>query len=253
MEHFTESIEKIKNSNLPADIQTNFLELLANSQAVIDRLPGSIRRRTYRMIDNLVDELIEPDDPIRIWELVLDLLTLEASKTGEMGRPILEISERLRPQLREFYGPDGPVRLEKINMETVWPIILLSDTLREPQSLMVAPNVVSLAQAHFNEHAWFRGIFAGKAPVGFMMIVDDDQTPEYFLWRFMIGHPYQGRGYGRDAIELLVEYVRSRPGAKELGVSCGEGPGSPEGFYRKSGFIPTGEKLGDEIVLKRSL
>ncbi len=27
-----------------------------------------------------------------------------------------------------------------------------------------------------------------------MMMVDDAETPEYFLWRFMIAEPHQGRG-----------------------------------------------------------
>jgi diamine N-acetyltransferase len=85
------------------------------------------------------------------------------------------------------------------------------------------------------------------------MIVDNDKDEEYFLWRFMIAETYHGRGYGRQAIERLVEYVKTRPGAKELLVSCGQGEGSPEGFYLKCGFEHTGEKLGHEVVLRLAL
>jgi diamine N-acetyltransferase len=69
----------------------------------------------------------------------------------------------------------------------------------------------------------------------------------------MIAEPYHGRGYGRQAIQRLVEYVKTRPGAKELVVSCGQGEGSPEGFYLKQGFVPTGEILEGEIVLRMAL
>jgi len=112
---------------------------------------------------------------------------------------------------------------------------------------------MSLTQARFDECAWFRAIYAGKAPVGFVMLVDNDQDEESFLWRFMIAEPYHGRGYGRQAIERLVAYAKTRPGAEELLVSCGQGEGSPEGFYLKLGFKHTGETLGHEVVLRLAL
>ena len=62
------------------------------------------------------------------------------------------------------------------------------------------------------------------------MLDDNPEKQEYFLWRLMIGTPYQGKGFGRRAIELLIQYVRTRPAAKELLVSCGQGEGGPEGF-----------------------
>ena len=143
--------------------------------------------------------------------------------------------------------------LQPITEETVRGICQLSDTLTEPRKGYVAPNAISLAQAHFNKYAWFRAIHAGKAPVGFMMILDDPDTPEYFLWRFMIATPYQGRGYGSQAIQRLVEYVKTRPGARELLVSCGEGEGSPKSFYLKQGFVLTGEIIDEEMMLRISL
>jgi diamine N-acetyltransferase len=85
------------------------------------------------------------------------------------------------------------------------------------------------------------------------MLYDDPQEPKYFLWRMMIAGPYQGLGYGAQAIHLLVDYVKGRPGAKELLVSCGEGEGSPEGFYVKCGFKRNGEMVGDEVVLSMRL
>ena len=34
-----------------------------------------------------------------------------------------------------------------------------------------------------------------------------------------------------------------------LYTSCGQGEGSPEGFYRKLGFVDTGDRYDDEIEL----
>jgi diamine N-acetyltransferase len=146
-------------------------------------------------------------------------------------------------------GPESTVSFREITEETVVPICKLSDTLSEAQKKMVAPNAYSIAQAHFNKFAWFRAIYADDSPVGFIMLYDNLEKPEYYLWRLMIAGPYQGMGFGERAIELLVDYVRTRPGAKELKVSCGEGEASPEEFYTKLGFKRTGEMEGEEVVL----
>jgi diamine N-acetyltransferase len=52
---------------------------------------------------------------------------------------------------------------------------------------------------------------------------------------------HHGKGFGRRGIELLVDYVRTRPGAMLLETSCGQGPGSPEEFYCKLGFVCNGK------------
>lgn len=157
-------------------------------------------------------------------------------------------------------SPEAEVSLREITAETVREVCRLSDTLTPPKN-MVAPNAVSIAQAYFEPKAWFRAVYADDTPVGFVMLYDDagstdsepDKEPEYFLWRFMIAQPHQGKGFGRRAIELLVEYVKSRPGAKVLETSCGQGPGSPEGFYRKVGFERNGKIFGIEVGLSLEL
>jgi diamine N-acetyltransferase len=150
-------------------------------------------------------------------------------------------------------GPEAMVTLREITGETVVQICNLSDTLPEQQQKMVAPNAHSIAQAHFEEKAWFRAIYADETPVGFIMLYDDADGPKYFLWRLMIAAPYQGKGYGRRAIEQLVAYVRTRPGAAELLASYVPIEGGPEGFYRKLGFEPTGQIMDHEIVMRLSL
>jgi diamine N-acetyltransferase len=166
-------------------------------------------------------------------------------------------------------GPDAKVTLQSITAETVRDICRLTDTMTPPEKFMVAPNAVSIAQAYFEPKAWFRAVYADDAPVGFVMLYDDpgdpqaergneageEETggPEYFLWRFMIAGPHHGKGYGRQAIEQLVEYVKTRPGATVLETSCGQGPGSPEGFYKSLGFVRNGQMHGSEVGLSLNL
>jgi len=150
-------------------------------------------------------------------------------------------------------GRDAVVSLREITEATSRSIINLSRTMQPGQERMVAPNAVSIAQAHFNDKAWFRGIYADDTPVGFVMLYDDPEKSEYFLWRLMIAGPHQGKGYGRQAIHRLIEYVRMRPGARELKASYVPIPGGPWPFYRSLGFEPTGEMDGDEVVIRRAL
>ena len=120
---------------------------------------------------------------------------------------------------KENININSVVSFQKISEDTVIPICKLSDTLSPQQKKFVASNAQSIAQAYFNKHFWFRAIYADDTPVGFIMLYDDPDEPIYFLWRLMIAGPYQGLRFGEKAIQLLIDFVRSRPGAKELLVS----------------------------------
>jgi len=187
-------------------------------------------------------------------ELVRELPPHTHARAREYLEYLLEAPEHpaVDPE-QEEPGPEAEVGLREITGETVREICNLSNTLTPPRKYMVAPNAVSIAQAHFSPNAWFRAIYADDTPVGFLMLYDDTQEQEYFLWRLMIAGPYHGKGFGRRAIDLLVDYVRTRPGATVLETSCGQGPGSPEGFYRKLGFVRNGKMLGDEVGLSLTL
>ena len=150
-------------------------------------------------------------------------------------------------------GPDAHVTLREITSETVTAICKLSDTLPEEQTRMVAPNAVSIAQAHFAKHAWFRAIYADETPVGFVMLWDDPEKADYFLWRLMIAAPHQRKGYGRAALEQLIEYVKTRPNATELKASYVPIDGGPAGFYHRLGFEETGEVVHGERVVRLPL
>lgn len=147
--------------------------------------------------------------------------------------------------------PEQPeVTLHEINQDTVIPICKLA--VSESQSQFVAPNAISIAQAHFEPKAWFRAIYAGDTPVGFAQMYIDPEKPEYYLWRFMIDVKHQGKGYGRDALRLLIEHVRSL-GGKELALSYVPKEGNPAPFYLKLGFFETGEWDEGEKIMRLEL
>ena len=78
------------------------------------------------------------------------------------------------------------------------------------------------------------------------------EVPEFYLWRFLIDARHQGKGYGAEALRQIVEHVRGL-GATELLTSAVPGEGSPEPFYRRYGFAPTGQIDDGEVVLRLGL
>ncbi|HSL94059.1 MAG TPA: GNAT family N-acetyltransferase [Bacillota bacterium] len=142
------------------------------------------------------------------------------------------------------------LHLREITAETVRTICDLE--VHDTQKEFVAPNAVSIAQAYFCKEAWFRAIYSGDTPVGFVMMYEDAAKSEYYLWRFMIDKNYQSRGFGKAAMQLIFDHVRPQENASELTLSCDPGGSGPEDFYRKLGFAPTGEYMGNEMVMTLS-
>jgi diamine N-acetyltransferase len=119
----------------------------------------------------------------------------------------------------------------------------------------------SLAEAAATPDAcpWYRAVYAGETPVGFVMLSDGipvertQYVGPYYLWRLLIDARYQGRGFGRAALDRVVAHVRTRPDAHELLTSYVPGLASPLDFYLRIGFRPTGAVADGEPVLALDL
>ncbi|HEX4884948.1 MAG TPA: GNAT family N-acetyltransferase [Casimicrobiaceae bacterium] len=149
------------------------------------------------------------------------------------------------------------VTLREVTADTVLRVCKLD--VAPDQRKLVAPNAVSIAQAHFEPAAWFRAVCADDEPVGFVMLYDPRTAvaPEHpdsvFLWRLMIDAKHQRRGYGRQALELVIAHARTIPGMKRLRVSYVDAPGNPSPLYERAGFARTGEIDEGEIVMELPL
>ena len=147
------------------------------------------------------------------------------------------------------------VQLRKVTRDTVSAVCKLDAGDDRKQ---VAPNSVSIAQAHFQGEAWFRAVYDDDLLVGFVMLydptlVESPDEPDFFLWRLMIDQSHQGKGYGRAVVEALVEHVRTRPGAQRLLVSHVKSADRLSRFYQSRGFRYTGVEDDGELVMERTL
>ena len=125
------------------------------------------------------------------------------------------------------------IKLEKITyknyIKVIWGL-----KVSKHQKNFVASNNNSLAEAYVaitnGGVALPFAICKNKKPIGFLIIgyglgEDDDLEKEdplfvemarksYCVWRFMIDKRYQGKGYGRKAMELALDYIRTFPCGK---------------------------------------
>jgi diamine N-acetyltransferase len=127
--------------------------------------------------------------------------------------------------------------------------------VRRRQKQFVASVSKSLTEAAKTPEAnpWYRGVYRGDEPVGFVMLSWNPPAGlyqgRYFLWRLLIDKRYQRCGIGREVLRQITDLVRA-DGATELLTSYEPGDGEPWPFYQKFGFEPTGEIDDGEIVLR---
>ena len=142
-------------------------------------------------------------------------------------------------------------------------LIELNSRAREFLSLEVAENqqglVATMAQSYADAlfppeedgevvMPWLRGVIRKGEPAGFIMCAEPTQTKnEAWIWRLLVDKNHQGYGVGSFAVRSAIERYRNL-GVKRLLVGWVPKDSSPASFYKKLGFIETGEMLDGEVV-----
>ena len=119
----------------------------------------------------------------------------------------------------------------------------------DDQKNFVASNLYSIAQAQFGDeyeghwdlHSF--GIYAGDAPVGFLMYGLNYEHPKQqaFIQRLMVDEKFQSKGFGRFGMEKMLEIFRADERIREVGISYEPENEGARKLYASLGFIETGE------------
>jgi diamine N-acetyltransferase len=150
--------------------------------------------------------------------------------------------------------PSHEDKLELIEL-TVRAREFLRLDVREDQRGLVASVAESYSDALFPPEdpngpplVWIRGVLRNSEPAGFVMCADQtEQQKDPWLWRLLVDKSQQGCGIGRFAVESVLNRYREMGCARVL-VCWAPIDGNAGDFYKKFGFVETGEKMGDEIV-----
>ncbi|WP_455521120.1 GNAT family N-acetyltransferase [Parvimonas micra] len=154
------------------------------------------------------------------------------------------------------------LELKKVNRNNVGEILKLE--VLNSQRDFVATNNSSIIEAYIaiteNNAVFTFGIYNDDTPIGFLMIgfdvnSDDEGAPKiakgnYNIWRLMIDKKFQGKGFGKKAMDLALEFVKTFPCgiAKHCWLSYESDNNVARQLYKSVGFVETEEKDGEEIV-----
>jgi GNAT superfamily N-acetyltransferase len=161
---------------------------------------------------------------------------------------------------QSFYSPGvSAVTLLEVTDDNREAILALRVAPAQERFVGTVAAALTVAQEIPEGKPWYRAVYAGDQPVGFVMLSwnVEPEPPRiigpWFLWKLLIDERHQRRGYGRKAVGLVADIVRAE-GAAELLTSFAVGDGGPGPFYRSLGFSPTGERdENGEIILALSL
>ncbi len=170
--------------------------------------------------------------------------------------PPLEQPERSSDLIATFAAaqPERPSRngvtLHEIDLDLLDPVVGL--TLHPEQVNMVLSPVDSLAEALVCPWMLPLAIRHADELVGMVMFSQsyDPREPIHWIHRLLIDRKHQGRGYGRSAMELVLEYMSALPGCQKIAIGYKLDNTAARTLYLSLGFAdeqpaPWG---GDEVV-----
>ena len=124
------------------------------------------------------------------------------------------------------------------------------------QESFVSHPIRSLAQAYvYRDQCQPFGIYAAGKMVGYVMVIYDYDVPEYDIWHMMIDKAEQGHGYGSAALDLVIDYIRTKPfgTSNRIALTCSKNNPAARKLYESKGFSATGVEDEDEVELALTL
>ena len=125
------------------------------------------------------------------------------------------------------------------------------------QENFVAPNVYSIAEMQFGADddvgRWTLnslGVYEDGKPVGYVLYGLNYKHPETqgLIMRLMVDEKYQGKGYGKFAMQGVLNIFRGDEKVKNVVLSYVPDNIGAKGLYASLGFVETGEIFHGESV-----
>ena len=133
---------------------------------------------------------------------------------------------------------------------------LIKLKVSDDQSHFVAPNLYSIAEAQFgfeDEGHWDLhpfGAYIDDQPVGFVMFADNPSHSRFqaFIVRLMVDQRFQGKGHGREIMQIVLDRLRDNEQIKQVGISYEPENEVARKLYAKLGFVEPGELMDGETL-----
>ena len=142
------------------------------------------------------------------------------------------------------------VQLRDITKDNYEDVLALC--VNDSQKSFVSTTAESLSQAlEYSNTAYPFAVYGGGRVVGFIMMGYYEAKGYYTLWKLLIDKEHQGKGYGRAALELGIEFLKNHFDVSEIYTGVSPGNSVAKSLYESVGFRFTGleEDNMEEMVL----
>jgi diamine N-acetyltransferase len=116
------------------------------------------------------------------------------------------------------------------------------------QENLVADNASSLEEADEDEDARPRAVFADGELVGFLMYDATSDGDNAQIYRFMIDRAFQGRGYGKAALQLVLAEIKVLGHIHRVSICYEPENEGARQLYAKAGFVEDGLDEDGEMI-----
>jgi diamine N-acetyltransferase len=107
--------------------------------------------------------------------------------------------------------------------------------LTKGQEDFVPSNLYSIAEAQFYPRSRSRAIYADDGLIGYALYGIDGSTGHWKIFRLMIAEEFQGKGYGRAAMQVILGELRLE-GAKVVLIKFHQKNEVAQRLYESLGF-----------------
>ena len=122
--------------------------------------------------------------------------------------------------------------------------------VEDSQQTYVAPVTRYLALCAYDDGPWKpAALTANNEPIGFVMHAVDPTDHSFWVGGLVIGQTKQRRGYGRAAMQALIDRAR-QGGHPNIALSYQPTNNPARALYTALGFVETGETEDHEVVAR---
>ena len=133
------------------------------------------------------------------------------------------------------------LKLIEVNEQNWLDIRNLSVSDSQASFLDSAVGILARGYVYRNNRARVIGIAADETIVGIALVKDLDEEPAcYDLQQFMIDRHYQGKGFGTEALRLILSELEKERKYDCVEVCVKKDDAAALRVYEKAGFVDTG-------------
>ena len=148
------------------------------------------------------------------------------------------------------------IELKQINHDN-W-IECIELEIKDEQRQFVNPNIFSLAEAYYRCIPF--AIYNEGKMIGFTMLTyekeyDFDDKPAYEIYRLMIDKDNQGKGFGKESLKLILDYIKTFPYGEVESVYASWHPDNKasEKMCLSNGFVVVGKDEDGAVISRLSI